>query len=83
MDAKLLNKLMAIQENIVAEKKLKEQIKKSKKDGTRVVVFKTESNKLGAIIPSNMKICGLNRFATEHVEEIEEFKNNEEKLLKL
>ena len=83
MDAKLLNKLMAIQENIVAEKKLKEQIKKSKKDGTRVVVFKTESNKLGVIIPSNMKICGLNRFATEHVEEIEEFKNNEEKLLKL
>ena len=83
MDAKLLNKLMAIQENIAAEKKLKEQIKKSKKDGTRVVVFKTESNKLGVIIPSNMKICGLNRFATEHVEEIEEFKNNEEKLLKL
>ena len=83
MDAKLLNKLMAIQENIVAEKKLKEQIKKSKKDGTRVVVFKTESNKLGVIIPSNMKICGLNRFATKHVEEIEEFKNNEEKLLKL
>ena len=40
-------------------------------------------NKLGVIIPSNMKICGLNRFATEHVEEIEEFKNNEEKLLKL
>ena len=83
MDAKLLNKLMAIQENIAAEKKLKEQIKKSKKDGTRVVVFKTESNKLGVIIPSNTKLCGLNRFALKNEEDLTEFKNNDEKILRL
>lgn len=83
MDAKLLNKLMAIQKDIDQEKVLKAKIKKAKLNTNKVVVFKTESNKLGAIIPSNMKICGLNRFATKHIEEIEKFKNNDSKILKL
>jgi len=88
MDSKILAKITEVYERINAEKEAKKLAKKIKDAASRAekgnyVVFKTENNKLGVVIPSNIGINALNRFTIKNSEAINEFKNSNNKTLKL
>jgi len=88
MDPKLLAKVTALYEKINAEREEKKQLKKieklAKAGKKGFTVFKTESNKLGVVIPEGIKANGLSRFESKHHDTIQEFLNdNTGKLLKL
>lgn len=87
MDANLLSKVTALYNKINAEKLEKQQLKKLEKiakSGKKgFTVFKTESNKLGVVLPDGITANGLNRFAVKNAETLEDFKNSVDKTIKL